>query len=105
MKKILNQIGETISETLISLLVASLALTMLAGAISSASKIITEGRQKLDRYYEANEADTGVIKMKEGGTVGKIQFEVTDGSFTQPGEDILYFKNPEFPVISYRKEA
>ena len=56
MKKILlkirSQSGESIGETLVALLISSLALVMLAGAVSSASNIITRSNQVMSDYYE-----------------------------------------------------
>ena len=53
--KVRNTRGETISETLVALLIASLALVMLAGAITAANSIVRKSRDKLDDYYTANE--------------------------------------------------
>jgi len=59
-KKALNKLrsraGETIAETLISVLIGALALTMLAGAISAASNMITKSETVMKTYYESNEA-------------------------------------------------
>ena len=51
-KKIGSRSGETIAETLIALLIAALALTMLAGAISYAFNMIRESRRNLEAYYD-----------------------------------------------------
>ena len=54
-KRIMNKLrgcsGESIGETLVALLISSLALVMLAGAISSASRVVTRGKAKLTEYY------------------------------------------------------
>ena len=41
MKKLRSRAGETITETLVSVLIGALALVMLAGAVSAASSVIT----------------------------------------------------------------
>ena len=53
-RKIKSRAGESIAETLIGLLVASLALVMLAGAISTASRLIAESKRKMGEYYIAD---------------------------------------------------
>lgn len=53
-RKLKNRAGESIAETLIGLLVASLALVMLAGAISTASRLIAESKRKMGDYYTAD---------------------------------------------------
>ena len=53
-KKILSKLrgkaGESIAETMIATLIAALALTMLAGAIASAAKIVTGSKQAMTTY-------------------------------------------------------
>lgn len=53
--KIRSNAGETISETLVALLISALALVMLAGSITAASGMVTKSRSKLSDYYDANE--------------------------------------------------
>ena len=55
--KMRNQLGESIGETLIALLISSLALLMLAGAISTAGRIITTNRNSMSTYYETEQRD------------------------------------------------
>lgn len=49
--KIRSRVGESIGETLIALLISALALIMLAGAISSAAKIVTRNKTAMEEYY------------------------------------------------------
>ena len=102
-KKIKSQTGESISETLVALLISSLALVMLAGAISSSSGLITKSRDKLDKYYSANE---DMIKIKSETTVARKGITITDKANTieQKQYDVSYYANKEFgktPVIVY----
>ena len=53
--KLGSRAGETITETLVSVLISALALVMLAGAITAASNIIKRSRNALSEYYAANE--------------------------------------------------
>ena len=51
LKKLRSTAGESIGETLIALLISALALGMLAGAVSSASNIITRSNDAMNDYY------------------------------------------------------
>lgn len=111
--KIINKLhgnsGETISETLISLLIASLALLMLAGAISAGESLIIRSKNKLDTYYTANEKLANYQNQN-----GTISISITDNSQSSKLdklkastiENVKCYKNNEFsgtPVISYKK--
>ncbi len=52
--KLKSNSGESIAETLVSLLIASLAMIMLAGAINVSFRLIINSSSKLDEYYQAN---------------------------------------------------
>lgn len=52
--KLRSRAGESIGETLISLLISALALVMLAGAVSSAADIVKRSKKAMDQYYDAN---------------------------------------------------
>lgn len=54
LKKLGSKAGESIAETLVATLIAALALVMLAGAIGSASNIITGSRNAMKSYYDKN---------------------------------------------------
>ena len=56
MKKLRSCAGESIGETLIALLIAALALLMLAGAVSSASRIVTRNKAAMEDYYGTTNA-------------------------------------------------
>ena len=107
LNRINSQVGESISETLISLLIAALALVMLAGAISSASGVILKSKDKLDKYYSANEKSDGVVKMTGGSSVVSDGITITDtsNSISPQSFQITYYKNDEFsskPVVAYQ---
>lgn len=58
MKQIRNKTrsrsGETLAEVLVALLVATLALMILAGMISSTTSIVKASESKMDDYYAGN---------------------------------------------------
>ena len=106
-KKIHNQAGESIGETLVALLIAALALVMLAGAISASSGVIMKGRNKLNAYYTANETDSGVVKMASGGSevTNGITIKDSSSSISEQSYKVTYFTNDEFSsktVIAYK---
>lgn len=105
--KIRSTRGESISETLVSLLVASLALVMLAGSISAASHMVLNTRDKLKKYYAANEV---VVNMDssmsaESASIGTKAMTIKQGNKTIKTVNVTTFKNDAFenkPVTSYR---
>lgn len=114
-EKLRKRGGETIAETLIALLIAALALTMLAGAISVSSSIVTKSRNTLRTYYETNERT--VVGMKSATGQANITFasvsnpDDPDGSpdvtISLDPEAVNYFTNDTFkksPVIAYKKK-
>ena len=107
-KKVCSQAGESISETLISLLVAALALVMLAGAIASSSNVITKSKDKMNSYYSANEASDGVVKMTGGTSTGGINISDTTSAISTQSYNVYYYKNDTFsnnPVVAYSYSA
>lgn len=103
-KKLKSLSGETLTETLVALLIAALALTMLAGAIAASSNVINKSRDRLEKYYEANEAESGVVQRKGGSSVeGGITITAED--ISPQTCDIAYYENDKFdnyPVIAYK---
>ena len=64
--KLHGNAGESIAETLIATLIAALALVMLAGAVASAARIITDSRKAIKEYQdEINDPDNGLEKQWE----------------------------------------
>ena len=89
-RRLRSRAGESITETLVALLIAALALTMLAGAVSSAGQIVMRSRDKLNSYYE--EA-VSVVEMSGSGTSGSVK--ITGSSIAPAGEehDITIYSN------------
>ena len=54
MAKLLSQAGESIAETLVATLIAALALLMLAGAVSSAARMVNSSKAAVTEYYNSN---------------------------------------------------
>ena len=80
--KIVNKLGsrsgESISETLVALLISALALVMLAGVIATSSRIVTKSRASMGRYY--NNCND-MVRMSAGagssGSTGKVTISGT----------------------------
>ena len=106
-RKLRSHSGETFAETLVALLVAALALTMLAGAMAASSTLVSKSREKLDRYYSAEEEALNAESSDTGNPVGKegsISIRESSGTLNLT-YDIIYYMNDEFsqnPVISYK---
>ena len=107
-RKLKSRKGETISETLVALLISSLALTMLAGAITASANLVEKSRTKMCSYYAASEQGNGVIKMSGAGTEGTVTItDSASGGLDAQTYTIVYYKNEEFtryPVYSYKPE-
>ena len=106
-KKLKSQAGESIGETLVSMLIAALALLMLAGAMSASAGVIVKSRGKLSDYYDNNEEESGVVKMLVGGTAANDGVTITDSShaISTKSYSVTYFKNDEFgkkTVVAYK---
>ena len=97
--KLRGCIGESIAETLIALLISSLALLMLAGAISAASRVITASKTKMDQYYAADNALT-----EYGAKKGTVTVVLKEDKLEQTFYDVPYYVNDTFggnPTIMY----
>ena len=105
-QKLQSRAGESIGETLVSLLIAALALVMLAGAISASSGVIMKSRDKLNDYYSANEEASGVVKMTSGGSTVTDGITIEDNTRTISDQSfkVTYYKNDKFgkkTVVAY----
>lgn len=90
-KKLNSQAGETITEVLVSLLIAALALTMLAGMISSTVSLVTRSKETMNRYYEGN----AKLEQHSGGEPATVTIKATNGEVMEtPG--IILYENPVF---------
>ena len=108
--KLRSRAGESISETLVSLLIAALALAMLAGAVTSGMSIVKKERSKLGTYYSDNEK---IVKQDpehpDGTTPMTIKLKVMENNVekTKPigSVNVDYYRNMAFgktPVVAYR---
>lgn len=98
--KLRGRAGETIAETLLAVLLASLALVMLAGAISSAGKLVTTSKTRIAAYYEG---DSSMVSAG-GDTISLTVLGETNQLFSS---NVTCKKNAAagtaIPVIAYKK--
>lgn len=97
-KKLHSQSGETIGETLVALLISSLALVMLATMISSTVNLVSKSQTKMDEYYKAN------IALENVNTGESMTIVITEaGAEEHIREQVLFTKNNTFskPVVAY----
>ena len=94
-KKLRSQLGETIGETLVSLLIGALALTMLAGAVTTAGRLVKDSRNNLDSYYSQRDVLT---EMSSSGTVGDMILSDSSAgtSVSQSQKVELYYNSEQF---------
>ena len=107
--KLHSQAGESIAETLIALLISSLALIMLAGAISASVRVIERSKSAIEEYYQGNN-----VVSSQGSPQGSLSVSFTSSAFGG-GQPVLftdadfiyvdYYLNDRlgrYPVVSYR---
>ena len=83
-RKTKNQSGETIAETLVALLISSIALMMLAGMINSTVNLVTKSEAKMGDYYKQNaelenseaSTDTFIIAIVPDDSSSKLDMSV-----------------------------
>ncbi len=102
--------GETIAEVLLSLLIASVAMLLLAGLIASSTRMIKNSREKLEKYYDQNRAlslleDSGGVSTADA-TLNLTFDEETDPRLSIP---VTLYQNSEAPqrkpVVAYKLEG
>lgn len=92
-EKLAEKAGESIAEVLVSLLISTVALTMLAGMITSASRIVLKSDISVQQYVEqgnglvqfagSGEDGTATISIKSSGDV-YVDRKLTDETDTVP---------------------
>ena len=109
-QKLKSRAGESISETLVALMIAALGLVMLAVAVTTTSDLVLTSRNRLDAYYAANEEGDGVVKMTGSARSGNVVLtDASNASLTGDGLaeqtlEVEYYVNDAFgrnPVVAY----
>ena len=118
MKKIRRKLhsnrGESLSETLVAVLLITLALTMLAAMISSTASLVKTSEKKMNDYYKNN---VQLETFASAASEGKVDIVLGDGSGSGMGAgstgtiespQVDYVLNDAFsktPVVAYRLSA
>ncbi len=84
--KLRSRAGESLTETLVALLIAALGLVILAGAISSTNSMVQRSKTVMTSYYTANNA-----------------LEAQSGSKTDLSVSITSFG--DYPVEAYSNDV
>lgn len=102
------QRGESIGEVLVALLISSFGLVLLASMISSASKMVTNSKSKVEQYIkeenvivkqdESKNHGDGTVTIKINGN----SVQLTDSSPTT--YPVYIFTNSELrtPVVTFK---
>ena len=110
-RKLRSNSGESMAETLISLLVAALGILLLAGMIQASSNLIVSSNEKFRKYVEDENI---IIEKDEDEKLGDGQVSLTSGDIairfnreeTGAAIDIEYFEKTlgKKKIISFRKK-
>jgi len=106
--KLRGRRGESIAETLVALLISSLALLMLAGAITSANRVVSRSRVAMENYYATDQAMAtpggSTEWLSSGSTTLTLSGTGLGGESLSGTYSVTYSENDTFgsiPVISY----
>ncbi len=109
-RKLKQTKGESLVEVLISVLISSFALLVLATMITTTTKLVTNSKDRFDKYVEA----ANTVTSRAGSSAGTVRFTKEDGStaFILVGSsstvDVNYSVNEEIggmPVIAYEAQT
>ncbi len=75
--RLARESGETLTETLVSILIGTLALIMLAGAITTATNIVVSSKRKMDEHYTAEDLVVAGDSTKIVGSDFKVELTET----------------------------
>ncbi len=105
--------GESLIETLISVVISSLAITMFTGAVISVSRMITTSNTTMNQYYKENaklsaQDDGGLTSHSltitfssapTGSSIAGTDLAAAQGDLSN---HITVYKNAKKSVASYR---
>lgn len=110
MKGLINSIladqrGDTLVETLVAILVSSLAMLMLAAALSSSMNIVTSSNAAMKEYYSDETALVTHTATPQNGYTVSITIGSTDSGNIIPINGIKVYKADagSKSVIAYSK--
>ena len=102
-RKLRSKAGETIAEVLISLLISSIALIILAEMIGAATNMVTSSENTLKAYYEES---NNLAQQTTGSSSASVTLTMDGTEFSEP---INLFENEKklggVEVMSYKLQA
>ncbi len=107
--KLTGQGGESIGEVLIATLISAVALTMLASMLITSSRLISQSREKLESYYQKNNAlvmqqstdtHTGTVIIDKGSDASTDDYYSVSVSYKTNKMD----ENGKTTVYAYWKQ-
>ena len=102
-RKILqNEKGESITETLVSTLIASLALVLLAGMLTSSVNVIKKSKTAMSSYYESLNQ---MVRMEEPVSMTVIVTNEAGNSVDVDVNGYFSDENAGKSVVLYAKET
>ena len=75
--KLMNSRGESIAESLVSVLVVALASILFAGMVTASSRIIDDSTEWMQTYYNAVSEINNTNSEDNGNTPVKIYFSIS----------------------------
>ena len=107
--KLKANLGESISETLVAVLIASFALIMLAGAITTSVRIVKDSKNQIGEYYDADKFlvehnSSGVSRISTGSLDVTAATSISGiGSVSERLPGSYYANNTfsKYPVVNY----
>ncbi len=101
-RKLRSRAGESIAETLVSVLIAAVALVMLAGMISTTVRLVEDSSKKIEAYYTANDALTKLSDLENAdvttysGTISiKADPDISE-VISIPAKDVTFYQNGNY---------
>lgn len=104
MNKLGSSSGESISETLVALLISALALVMLAGVIATSSRIVRKSRESMESYYDncnemvlmsagaGSSEKTGQVSISGDGIAAPVSGSVSYIQAKLGESDVYYYR-------------
>lgn len=103
--KLRSRKGETLTETLIAVLIVGLASVVLASMVTAASRMSAQAEERDDKLYAAvtaAEAQPDSAKVEESDSSPTVQVTVGDNSTVN--FSVTYFSDEDGTLSSYRYE-
>lgn len=106
-RKLRSRAGESIAETLVSVLIAAVALVMLAGMISTTLRLVEDSSKKIEAYYTANDALTKLSVLENedvttySGTISiKVDPDLSEAIISEaisiPAKNVTFYQNGNY---------